>query len=296
MADRRRQTIQLLGSRHDGLYLPPGALSTRAGFVPSERTPCTDCGGILIRDDFGTVIHRRKGRGTIVDRYRRRQPCTRCGGGTVAGELVSGTGYLERDPMDVLGVRVGSEATTSTARPRHRKTCDRCGGDGVWKSARCELCDGHGTRDVHLFELHLEGERSGADPLAAAIDARIESGSYAELERALDRLDRFARTLLLADVDSGRRPLGSAVEVSLAFVVARMPDPIRVPAEVVANDRERRSWAKRAKGRGTSAQALKARDAEIRQAVRRLPAQRVAFEYGLSVSQVNRIVNGEEAA
>ena len=290
MADRRRQIVQLLGSRHDGIYLPAGSLVTPAGLVPAEREPCAVCGGILLRDDFGKEIRRRKGRGWIYDRYRRRQPCTAC----------DEAGWIARDPMDTQHVRVGSSTTTSTARPVRTVMCDACAGDGVRLGQRCARCEGEGRRPLHVFELQLDtsGERSG-DALTDAIESRTDSGSYLELDRALAALrthDRDAHTRLLAAIDTHLAPLPDDCEPALAFLDARMPDPIRVPAQVVANAREQAEWRRRVKGRAVSNGAVKKRDQDVRALIRSgVPTQRVAFEYGLSVSQVNRIVRGDAA-
>lgn len=308
MADRRRQIVQLLASRYDRLYLPPGSLTTRAGLVPAELEPCGSCGGVLLRDDYGKTIRRRKGRGWILDAFKRRQPCTAC----------AGEGEIARDPMDAQHVRVGSTSTAPTARPRQRKTCDRCNGAGVWKGARCELCDGDGRRDVHVFDLHIDTREPGDDPLDQAIEQRNESGSYAELERALVGIvhhvnkpvryrwltdNAVAAVRLLDEItiagrdDSTLTPVERALfDLAVAYIDSRMPAEIKVPAEVRANAREQREWRKRVKGRAASNGAIAKRDTDVRALIRRgVPTQRVAFEYGLSVSQVNRIVKGDAA-
>lgn len=310
MADRRRDIILLLGSRYDGLYLPPGALTSRAGFVPADREPCQSCGGVLLRDDFGNEIRRQRGRGWILDRYRRRQPCPECGG----------PGWVARDPMDALGLRIGSETTSSTARPRRTVACDACSGDGVRASLRCARCDGTGRRDLHAFELHLDTrDEAERDPLLQAIEDRNRAGSYAELEHALADLRRGAgntprfaplrehaaaalrlldavhlppTTIAPADLNAAEQWL---VDLALAYLDSRLPDPLRVPAEVRANARERREWARRAKGRSTSPQALAERNRNLVRDVRRgVPKQRVAFEYGLTVSAIDRVLRGED--
>lgn len=311
MADRRAQVIQLLATRYDGLYLPAGSLTSRAGFVPAEREPCTSCGGILIRDDYGHIIRRRKGRGWTLDAFKRRHECGQCGG---AGEIA-------RDPMDAQHLRVGSTATVATARPRARKRCDRCGGDGVWKRERCELCHGDGWRDVHLFDLHLDTrDVDERDPMLTAIEARNEGGSYHALEQALAGISHHVNkpvryqwltdnaTLALrlldevyvlairddVDLTVDERSL---TDLALAYIVDRMPDPIRVPKEVSENARAHREHRKRVKGRAASNGAVARRDDEIRKLIKRgTPTQRVAFDYGLSVSQVNRIVARESDA
>jgi hypothetical protein len=175
MTERRReQIVQLLASRYDGLYLPAGSLVTPSGFVPNRKEPCTDCGGLLVHDDYDREIRRRKGKGTIRDRYGRQQPCTNCGGHTGPdGEIVPGAGWIARDPMDTTGARVGSSSTTATARPERTVLCDACAGEGVRHQERCVYCDGQGRRQLHAFNLHLQPEDDAdADPLDDAIDRR----------------------------------------------------------------------------------------------------------------------------
>jgi hypothetical protein len=242
----------------------------------------------------------------------------------VGGELVAGAGEVARDPMDALGVRVGSEATVASARPRRTVRCDACDGDGVRRGVRCVRCDGVGRRELHAFDLHLGGGESSGDPLTDAIEARDRSGSYRELDlalagvihhvnkparyrvltrhgvrvlRLLDDLWLPPASVLLEDLDGWSQAL---VERALEYIVWRMPDPIRVPAGVVANAREHREHRLRVKGRSAANGAVVKRDAEIRGLVRRgVPTQRVAFDYGLSVRRVNQIVAGvsdDEAA
>lgn len=327
MADRRRQVILLIGSRFDGLYLPNGSLTTPSGLVPAARTPCTDCGGVELHDDFGHVIRRQKGRGVIRDRYQRPQPCTRCGGGrTTDGELVAGTGYLDRDPMDATNIRIGSTATKATARPRRTVKCDACDGEGAHGNGRrCTVCDGAGRRDQHIFELHLTSERDtvadDADRMSDAIDARNESGSYHELDRALagiarhvNKPERFAvltvyaiEALRLLDElwlppptrmqDELQEAEQLLAETALAYIAWRMPDPIRVPAEVQANAKLLAEHRTRVKGRGAGPKALEQRAKEMRQHARdgRSP-QWIAAEYGVHVSTVYTAVNGRSQA
>lgn len=330
MADRRRQVILLIGSRFDGLYLPNGSLTTPSGLVPSVRTPCTDCGGVELHDDFGHTIRRQKGRGTIRDRYQRPQPCTRCGGGRdPGGKLVPGTGYIDRDPMDATNIRIGSTATKATARPRRTVTCDGCGGDGVGKrrldangqpTFACKVCGGEGRRDQHIFELHLTTDTEAADDvdrMSDAIDERNRSGSYHELDLALagiahhiNKPPRFAALtvyavealrlldeLWLPPAARTQDELQEAelllAETALAYIASRMPDPIRVPAEVRANAKLLAEHRTRAKGRGAGPRALEQRAREWRQHARegRSP-QWIAAEYSVHVSTVYGVVNG----
>jgi DNA-binding NarL/FixJ family response regulator len=75
-----------------------------------------------------------------------------------------------------------------------------------------------------------------------------------------------------------------------------MPDPIRVPASVRANQLELAGRRTRAKGRSSDPNALARRDLEIRQHHRTgRPAQWIAAEYGLSVSTVYEVLNGVTA-
>lgn len=290
MADRFADVLLLVASRHDGLWLPPGALRTASGFVPSVLEPCRSCGGVLLLDDFGKVVRRRKGRGWVRDRFGRKTPCSACGE----------AGWIARDPMDSVGARVGSSETAATARPRRTVRCDACDGEGVRLGERCPYCDGAGRRDLHAFELAFVPPDAvvDADPVDVAIDRRNDSGSYAELDRALAALR--ARSLpqlraLLALAETGER--SDAAGAGLAFVAARMPAAVRVPAAVRANAAERRRHLERLKGRrlnGDAGRAVEARDREIRKLIGSgRPTQWVAFEFGLSVRRVNQIVAGE---
>jgi hypothetical protein len=307
MRDRRSSVLLLIGSRNDGVYHPPGALVTASGFAPAQLEPCTPCGGVLVLDDFGRAIRRRKGRGVMLDRFKRRTPCTSCGGHLDEhGAIVKGAGYVARDPMDALGLRVGSTSTRATeSRPRRTVTCDACNGEGVGGAHldddgleyrdQCARCEGTGRRELHAFELALDvRDVEERDPLSTAVDARTESGSYLELDRALDALrrsDRVGHRDLLAAVDAHRFPLVAACEVALAFVVARMPEHVKVPAQVVANARELAKHRTRAKGRSSDRRALEQRDKEIRRLHRDgKPVPWIAQEYGLSVSTIYAVL------
>lgn len=316
VADRRRQVILLIGSRFDWLWLPVGA-SSRAGFAPGAMRSCPSCGHTQTP-------------GWVVDAFRRRRPCGGCGGASEPsgkhGQWLArdaGKGRAAVDRMDVLERPVGSEETFSTSRPRRSVVCDSCGGRGVHgNERRCRVCDGVGSRPQHLFELRLDRDSSTPvgrpDPIGASIDARDAAGSYHELDLALAGIvrhvnkparfrwltDNATRALRLLDelylppasrleveLDGGERAL---VDLALDYVVGRMPDPIRVPLDVQANADEFVQHRLRVKGRAAVNGAVARRDSEIRSLVRRGAAtQRVAFDYGLSVSQVNRIVSGE---
>jgi hypothetical protein len=80
----------------------------------------------------------------------------------------------------------------------------------------------------------------------------------------------------------------SAGRTRARYIDSRMPDPIRVPGDVRLNERELKDRRTRARGKGGP---LKVRDSEIRRLARAHGPQWIAAEYGLSVSQVYRIVN-----
>lgn len=275
VADRRGATVLLIRSRHDLLWLP-SPRSSASGFGPAVVEVCSGC----------------EGRKRVPDRFGRLVECGRCGG----------RGRLARDPMDVLGLPV---ATSSTVAPVPVRTvpCDGCAGSGVRRSERCVYCDGEGRRPLHAFELRVDvRDVDERDPLSAAVDRRREAGSYAELDRALDglrRVDRSVHRDLLEAIDL-REQLGPRLEEALAFVVVRMPDPVRVPADVRANERLLRERRTRARGSGpgrSDRAALAVRNAEIRRLDRdRRPVQWIAREYGLSVSTVYEILGGEGSA
>jgi hypothetical protein len=218
------------------------------------------------------------------------------------------------DRMDVARAAVGDAETKATARPTKTVRCDSCGGQGAYGNGeRCPHCDGVGHRPLHRFDLQLDtgGDQDDADPIDRAIDRRDQSGSYHELEMALagivhhvNKPVRFmaltvdgllALKLLdevylppltpLEEMTPWRQAL---VELALAYIDSRMPDPIRVPGDVRLNERELKDRRTRARGKGGP---LKVRDSEIRRLARAHGPQWIAAEYGLSVSQVYRIVN-----
>lgn len=311
MPDRRKQIELLITTRYDNLWFPTGSLRTSSGFAPSQRVPCPECG-------------HRDTPGWIVDRFDRKRPCTACGGRTEqrdGGQWRAsdrGRGYVFTDRMDVARAAVGDAETKATARPTRMVRCDSCGGQGAYGNGeRCPHCDGAGQRPLHRFDLQLDtGGSDDADPIDRAIDRRDQSGSYHELELALAGIVHhvnkpvvfLALTLngplavrLLDDaylppitpVESMSVWRQSLVELALAYVDSRMPDPIRVPTDVRLNERIRRDHRTKARGKGGP---LKVRDSEIRKLARVHGPQWIAAEYGLSVSSVYRIVNGQTEA
>lgn len=296
VADRRGQVVLLLLSSFDWLWLP-GSRRTASGFGEARRGLCVAC----------------EGRGEVVDRFGRVSRCGGCGG----------AGRVALDPMDVLGVPVRT-AELAPAREHRTKECDGCGGLGIdvrREDRRCRYCDGEGRRVAPLLlELGGEEDFSGDDVLDQfgrmmdSVERRNAAGSYHELDVALagfmDPVDKVGRFGLLATgavlarrlIDEvyllglcGEEDLGAddrrLLELGLAYLVSRMPDPIRVPGEIGKNAKLRRDWRTRARGRGAA--PLSVRDAEIRKLARvGKPVQWIAQEYGLSVSAVYAIGRG----
>lgn len=283
MADRAARIVMLLETRLDHLWLPPGSLRTQSGLAPADRRPCTTCGGVEIRDDFGKQLVRRKGRGKVRDRFKHWQRCPTC----------NGDGWTARDRMDSKRVVLGSTETSSSARPRKTVLCDGCGGDGVRFAQPCPYCAGLGRRDLHVFDLAIDTTpEGGADPVAAAIDRRDKSGSYHELDLALDELLMRHRRVWAATVSLH----GPLLDLGVRFVDDRMPDPILVPGDVRANATMQRDRVARLKGRGTDARALEQRNRQAVAWVREgRPFPWVRAELGLSDRQLRRIIAGDDS-
>jgi hypothetical protein len=286
VADRRAQTIQLLGSLYNEFPGPKPNLRTPAGLAPGRLEPCADCNGT----------------GNTRDRYSRLTACTRC----------QGRGKLAYDTMDSLHTPVGSHETLPTARPRNTVKCDACEGEGAHGNGRrCRHCNGEGRVNEHVFELVInDDEPEPADVFdrwEKALDRRNTAGSYRELDRALADLSRRSylerRLVEVVYVTAAKTPdelstrARERLEVALNYLVNRMPDRIVVPREVARNAEivaERRT---RAKGRGSHPKALEQRAVEMRRHARdgRSP-QWIAAEYGVSVRVVYEVVNERRTA
>lgn len=293
VADRRRQIILLLATRYDRMWFPQGALRTTAGFAPTRRVPCPQCGS---GDRPGSVAEKRGG---VVKRWL---PCPKC----------SGVGVVAVDPMDTISAPIGSHDTHASARPRKTVKCDACQDHdgrptGVRGNDPCPHCEGTGRRDLHVFDLQLDTsvERLGADGIDIAIDARDAAGSYHELDHALAALARarpyivrlLDQAYLHQTLDLDRLPTHGhrLLEIGLAYIDARMPPIIRVPAGVAQNAKEHREQLKRARGRGADPRALAERDKQIRRWAREgRPYTWIAAQAGLSDRQLREIINGHD--
>jgi hypothetical protein len=315
MADRRGQVILLIGSRFDFTFEPEtftGKVVRRGairGAAPAVWRVCSKCGG------SGEA----RGRGGFME------PCGPC----------RATGRVKVDDYTGDAV-VTADANLSLAELIRRDTkhvkcpdCQDLAGNptGLIRGEPCRRCRGSEQVAVPGSWLsepttvdRLEGDAEAA--LLNQIGRRDAAGSYRELEEALAGISRHVnkpepyRTLTIQHARARRlldevflpptvRDLGDLweadrglVELALAYVVSRMPDPIRVPAAVVANQRVlrgRRTAAKRSEG--SSPRALVQRDREIVRLAREgRGAQWIAAEYGLSVRSVYEIVKQKESA
>lgn len=243
--DRRlRKTLLLLRSRD--LYDAPTLTSTgqmirtntqaEAGEGNEEWRDCPACGG----------------RGRWVRRSGREEVCARCKGRA----LILVDQYTGRE--------IGSEKTEArSAAPLRMVPCDACigldpkreRGDGVVAGKLCERCSGSGWAPA--FRAPIRPFRTGSDagmvrdlvrglndPKLRAIVVKGALGSYNELSLAMAQLRvadlRAYRAAVRLETD--RRSLREirydlAAWFALHFLEMRMPEPIRVPPDVVAIER-----------------------------------------------------------
>lgn len=301
MTSKRRSLLFLLGSLEDLLPSPRGSLRTDRGLAPVAVVACPDCSP--------------ETPGYRLDRFKRPVPCVTCGG-RIAGDGVRakrGRGTVKVDPMDSERQVIRTASSDVPTRPAHTVPCDACDSKGVGKPHLrdlddpsseyrdpCERCGGSGRRVVAKFDLATEIRERSDDPVVAMIENRQDAGDYAIVERELARLPKRARTLLLAvhgpnqTVEPHSLSLDdeTAVELALELIEENLPDTLRVPGWARSADRNAREH--RLRVRGTRGKSAKQRDKEIRSLIRHgKPTQWVASEYGLSVSRVNRIYNGE---
>lgn len=205
-----------------------------------------------------------------------------CNGFVSAGcETCHGRGYVEgrrqRDPYDT-----GQQLGVFAEGRRHEAAHER-------------------DRQLARLEEQVRPPRTEAD-IAATVRAepwevdreqRWAEFDYAALDVALDELRLFDgsayRELHVEFVYAVRRGASGAIERGLAFLSGRLPDPLRAPKP-----------EPEAQAAVAPLLAGKQRDREIRRLVRDGNAsQWVAGRFGLSVSQVYRVVNkrgNEEAA
>ena len=242
LVGRLGQVLSLLRSRD--LYDAPLPTTTgrmirqntraKAGEGNEEWIDCPDCGG----------NGRKRIRGI-------EQTCPRCRGRA----LILVDQYTGRE--------LGSEKTAvRSAAPLRRVPCDACigldpkkdRGEGFVHGERCPHCDGSGwapafaqrmqpfrRKSSQLDRALLEGLR---DPILRAMVVKGALGSYDELSSALAalRVADLASYAATVALETDRRSVKEirydlAASFGLLFVERRMPEPIRIPPDVVAIDR-----------------------------------------------------------
>lgn len=241
------------------------------------------------------------GRGKRRDRFGREELCGICLG---AGRFWVDGVTLERTGPPSERV----QTTVSTRVASRRVWCDRCGGDGVWKHARCDRCDGTGKVSMPVWADDEPGAVRVSDPVLSLLERRDRRGSWHELDLALADLrltdGRAFRAFFAAHVTDGRKA-GESPELERAyrFLDGRLPARVRVPSDVQAAyaarfDRARDRERQRRKRLGRTARAAESREWRSQARDRVLagePVQLVARELGVSVRSVQRAAYGTAA-
>lgn len=291
---RKQRIAALAWSLHDLEPAPvtaTGAIVRRSGstgLAPGRWEPCSTCGGHRnVGERSGEDYGYSRGLGSVKDKFGTPQPCSEC----------AGNGRVMVDPF--VGLRV-STAEAPLAAPRTvRVMCDRCGGTGVHRFARCDGCDGAGQVAIPA-ELRLDEKRSPQGE--TALERRARVGSYRELETTL----RTVRDLSPAAYQTWVRSYVTLESVNdtdeflalgWAMVGLLMPDRVMVPADVwhawLDKDSPRR--VKSTREVKCDPAALRVRNRQLRER-RGQPVAVLAAEFGLSESQVRRIVYEEAVA
>jgi hypothetical protein len=278
--DRRKALLLLAGSRYD-VYAPGpkvGKAFQHGKAAATVKEPCLLCDGDRVtRDKFG-----------------REQPCESC----------KGRGWHKVDPMLNKQAESWEEQKQASANTR-RVLCDRCAGQGVWKNERCGMCDGAGKVSVPLERAILSDADRETDVVLneweRMLVRREESGSYREFDKCVAKLSPlrhrvFHEVHVVKTASAGMLHPTQALELERAMVLLLkwMPREIVVPREILAL--EKRVAQRPVKGNGVSKAQLVSRDAEIAAAYKggRRTVE-IAESFGLSDSQVQRILNREAA-
>jgi hypothetical protein len=278
--DRRKALLLLAGSRYD-VYAPGpkvGKAFQHGKAAATVKEPCLLCDGDRVtRDKFG-----------------REQPCESC----------KGRGWHKVDPMLNKQAESWEEQKQASANTR-RVLCDRCAGQGVWKNERCGMCDGAGKVSVPLERAILSDADRETDVVLneweRMLVRREESGSYREFDKCVADLEPHRRRVfhevhVVKSASAGMLHPTQAIELERAMVqlLRWMPREIVVPREILAL--EKRVAQRPVKGNGVSKAQLVSRDAEIAAAYKggRRTVE-IAESFGLSDSQVQRILNREAA-
>lgn len=228
--------------------------------------------------------------------------CQACDGERLVNGLTcvscAGEGRYRVDDHLDLDRRVQSADSAAPARTM-RVRCGRCGGDGMWRHRRCEVCSGDGTLEVPVTRAPAAQTEPPeyVDAVAEAIARRDQAGDWHLVDRALTRLrlqDRhafrvFASVHLSGDLAvAGLDPLGrEALERAFVFVGDLLPGKIRVHPDIVEAYRQRPS-------RPRSKHQL---HREIRRLANQgLSPQSVSEQLGVSERTVQRVVYARRAA
>lgn len=259
--DRQARIHALAWSLPDVAPAPSGAryADSRRGVAPSRWDPCRAC------------LH-----GVVRDKWGHETACAVCGG--------VGRVKVDAYTLDV----VGTELALAPARTR-RVLCDRCGGDGVWKQERCDLCAGSGSRTVADTRTAAPIARARFVVATSEIVRLREAGSYDELEHAAGTVralepQAFAAWLQVR-VHGSRSELdaGGWLRAADRLIDAEMPRRVLVPGMV------REAWLRVQDG--------STRDERIRSLARRgVGCVAIAETVGCSVRTVQRVLYARRAA
>lgn len=237
--------------------------------------------------------------GLVRDRFGRQRACPACGG---SGSLwVDG---ITGQPTEPPGWAPSPVELPTVVRTRQAR-CDRCGGDGVWRHERCELCDGSGRIEVPAWadDEHAMVRDRVADPVLDAFDRRDRLGSWHQLDLALSWLrtsDRdLARRYVRRHVLDGQ-PASEALERAYGLLDGWMPGRLLVPRSVMHAYERRDEYALR---RDLARQARmgrlghEERDQRIRELARKgLSASEIGPLVGVSEATCRRVVNQRSRA
>lgn len=278
----------------------------------------------------------RKGAGVYRDRFKREQPCEGCGGYRKPdGTIVPGEGRVGVDRMTGSRVGTEATYAQPGRDSWPCNFCTPLGsvrdvkrGTGVDVSRRledgshprCEPCGGTGTRTASKG-LGVEPRRlDDVDVTLTAIERGIRErnavGHYHELEVCLAELARrsphrhrvFHGVHVVKTLSAGVLSGTEAVLLRQAYadlskwLRAAVGGEVRVPAEVLAlhrRDPDGRLAAEsrlRVKGSVVPKRMLADRDAEIVKRSRSESTLAIAESLGLSVRQVQRVLDRDVAA
>lgn len=206
--------------------------------------------------------------GHVADRFGRLSRCQVC----------DGKGRVRVDAYTLETVQTAEQSAPARTR---RVMCDRCGGDGVWKHARCEPCSGTGQRTIPDVRVPAALVRARFVASGTEIARLREQGSYDELERALETLAREEPKALRpwlgvrvhGTLDEGRA--GGWLRVGDRHVAERMPRRVLVPGQV------RQAWIALQDGR-----TLRERCLTLSR--RGMGVVAIALAQGVSVRQVRK--------